>query len=158
MAEQTSRTRASRESDKANVNRALTERPKKWQPASLLPEPKPRPGLAHRWIRKSILGRDDPTNFSRKLREGWETCKLEDYEELKMAVDTDAHSSGLVEIGGMILCAMPAELVGERNAYFRQMTQAQMQSVDNNMMREQDPRLPTLFKERQTKVSFGRGE
>jgi hypothetical protein len=53
-----------------------------------------------------------------------------------------------------MLCKSPEEFVEERNAYFRQQADAQMNSVDNNLMRENDPRMP-LFTERKTRVSFG---
>lgn len=151
------RTRQSREGDKVNVSRNLTERPKTWQPASLLPDPTPIEGMKFRWVRKEILGKPDPTNFSKKIREGWEPCKIEDHPELALHVDREAAAAGMVEVGGLILCKAPEELVGERNDYYDQKTQAQMQTVDNNMMRENDPRMPTLFKERDSKVSFGNG-
>jgi hypothetical protein len=37
------------------------------------------------------------------------------------------------------------------------MAQRQMESVDNNYMRENDPRMPVLRPERSTKVTFGSG-
>ena len=62
-----------------------------------------------------------------------------------------------VEIGGLMLCKTPVEFTEQRDAHFRQLAAAQMESVDNNFMRENDPRMP-LFKERSTKVtSFGKG-
>ena len=48
------------------------------------------------------------------------------------------------------------EMVDERNDYFQQQTDGQMSSVDNNLMRENDPRMP-LFNDRKTKVTFGKG-
>jgi hypothetical protein len=48
------------------------------------------------------------------------------------------------------------EFVEQRNAYYSQQADAQMQSVDNTYMRENDPRMP-MFKERSTKVTFGKG-
>jgi hypothetical protein len=48
------------------------------------------------------------------------------------------------------------EFTEQRNAYYAQQADAQMQSVDNAYMRENDPRMP-LFKERSTKVTFGKG-
>jgi len=56
-----------------------------------------------------------------------------------------------------MLCKAPAELVQERNEYYKQVTDSQMQSVDNNLMRENDPRMP-LFHDRKTKVTFGSGK
>ena len=59
-------------------------------------------------------------------------------------------------IGGLLLCKAPKELVEDRNEHFRQEASAQIHSVDNNLMRENDPRMP-LFNERKTKVTFGKG-
>jgi hypothetical protein len=61
-----------------------------------------------------------------------------------------------VVIGGLLLCKAPIEMVDERNDYFQQQTDGQMSSVDNNLMRENDPRMP-LFNDRKTKVTFGKG-
>ena len=55
-----------------------------------------------------------------------------------------------------MLCKAPRELVEERNEYFDKQTQSQMASVDNNLMRENDARMP-LFNDRQSKVTFGQG-
>ncbi len=55
-----------------------------------------------------------------------------------------------------MLCKAPDELKDERTAYFKSQTDNQMKSVDNNLMRENDPRMP-LFNERKTKVTFGKG-
>jgi hypothetical protein len=61
-----------------------------------------------------------------------------------------------VVIGGLMLCKAPKELVEERNEYFAEQSKAQISSVDNNLMRENDPRMP-LFNDRKTKVTFGNG-
>jgi len=61
-----------------------------------------------------------------------------------------------VIIGGLMLCKAPLELVAERTEYYDNMAQSQMRSVDNNLMRENDPRMP-LFNDRKTKVTFGKG-
>lgn len=55
-----------------------------------------------------------------------------------------------------MLCKAPIELKEERTAYFKSQTDNQMRSVDNNLMRENDPRMP-LFNDRKTKVTFGKG-
>jgi len=51
---------------------------------------------------------------------------------------------------------MPTEMVIARNAYYQTNTDAQIQSVDSSLMRENDPRMP-LFKDSKTSVTFGRG-
>jgi hypothetical protein len=56
----------------------------------------------------------------------------------------------------LMLCKTPVEFTEQRDAHFRQVADQQMNSVDNTYMRDNDPRMP-LFKERSTKVTFGKG-
>jgi len=55
-----------------------------------------------------------------------------------------------------MLTKIPKETVEERNAYFAQQTDQQMNAVDNDLMRDEHPAMP-ISKERKTQVSFGRG-
>ena len=64
--------------------------------------------------------------------------------------------SGLIEIGGLVLCKSTVENAVARKKYYEEQTQAQTQAVDQNFMRENDPRMP-LFKESKSRVSFGSG-
>lgn len=155
MAEQNT-PRANRNKPRAEATREAAARPQQWQPANTLPTPEPQEGYLFRWIRKSSLGTNDPTNVSRKLREGWETCRLQDHDELRLMVDTDAKESDLVEVGGLILCKMPEEMVSQRNAYYARNNRAQIESVDNSFLKENDDRMP-LISEKKSSVSFGNG-
>jgi hypothetical protein len=92
---------------RGSQDRESTARPMMWKPAALLPDPDRQEGWEYKWIRKSIMGVSDPTNMSRSLREGWEPCRLEDHPELMLAVDGDAKNSGLIEVGGLVLCKIP---------------------------------------------------
>jgi hypothetical protein len=136
--------------------REKAERPKQWMPPQLLPEPTPEHGYAFRWIRISTLNKNDPTNVSSKLREGWEPVKASDHPEIRLFGMGNENFPDSVEVGGLLLCKTPVEFVEQRDAYYRQQTDAQMQSVDNTFMRENDPRMP-MFKERSSKVTFGKG-
>ena len=136
--------------------RATTERPKRWLPPELLPSPNPEPGYAFRWIRTSTLGASDPMNVSSKLREGWEPVKASEHPEIQLMGAGQSRFPDSIEIGGLILCKTPVELTEQRNAYYQQQAEGQMNSVDNNFMRENDPRMP-MFKERWSEVKFGRG-
>jgi len=137
-------------------NRAQAERPQQWKPPELLPEPVVEEGFSYRWIRVSILNKDDPRNVSVKLREGWEPVTLEEQPQMKLFVDRSSSKGGNIEIGGLMLCKTPTELVKQRNNYYANQSALQTESVDNSFMRQSDPRMP-LFKERKSTSSFGRG-
>lgn len=137
-------------------SRAKAERPKQWMPPTLLPDPAPEEGYVYRWIRVSTLGTNDPGNVSGKLREGWEPVKASDHPEIQLMGGGESRFPGSIEIGGLLLCKTPAELVQQRNGYYQRQAEGQMQSVDNSYMRESDARMP-LFRERKSEVSFGRG-
>ena len=136
--------------------RTVSERPKQWAPAELLPEPDKQPGYSYRWIRTSTLNNADPRNLSAKLREGWEPVRVEEQPKFQLLVDPTSRFKDNIEIGGLLLCKTPAEFVDQRNNYYANQTQAQAQAVDNSLMRENDPRMP-LFSERKSSTSFGKG-
>lgn len=141
---------------RALETREQETRPMTWKPASTLPVPQEQEGYKFRWIRRSMMGQEDPTNVSKKRREGWEPVRAEDHPELVLYLDQNAHKSGLVEVGGLILCKMPSEMVSQRNAHYGRATQQQSDAVDNSFMRENDPRMP-LYREKNSKVTFGSG-
>lgn len=138
-------------------SREATTRQKSWAPPNLLPDPAPQDGYKFRWVRTSTLGNADPTNVSAKLREGWEPVRAADHPELQLMSDPNSRFKDGVEVGGLLLCKIPDEIVRQRTAYYEDMAARQMESVDNNYLRENDPRMPLLRPERATRVSFGRG-
>ena len=138
-------------------NREAKERPKSWSPPSTLPEPNKEPGFGYRWIRTSTLNDPDPRNISMKFREGWAPVKAEEKPHMKIIAAVNSQHHGCVEIGGLLLCKAPIELIEQRDDFYLNQANNQMQSVDNNFMRENDPRAP-LFKDHKTTVSFGKGK
>jgi hypothetical protein len=138
-------------------NRESTQRKVQWTPPQTLPSPKEQPGWVFRWIRTSMMGQADPTNTSAKLREGWEPCKAEDHPELMLQADPNSRFKGNIEIGGLLLCKAPEELMKQRDDFYQKQAQAQINSVDNNFMRLNNARMP-LFNERKSTTTFGRGK
>lgn len=136
--------------------REQTTRKRSWQRPELLPSPEPEDGYKFHWVRVSTQGQVDATNVSSKIREGWEPVKASDHPEITMVSVENERFKDNVVIGGLMLCKAPIEMVEERNNYYNQQAKSQMESVDNNLMRENDPRMP-LFNERKTKVTFGKG-
>ena len=119
-------------------------RPTSWKPPSILPDPKPEPGYVFRWIRTSMMNNADNTNVSKQLREGYVPVRAEDHPELMLHSDPNSRFKGNVEVGGLLLCKIPENMAKQREAYYGNMAQQQMESVDNNYMRENDPRMPLL--------------
>ena len=142
--------------DREHTTREKSTRKKGWQRPEVLPSPNPEDGYDFKWVRVSTQGTVDATNVSSKLREGWEPVKADDHPEITMVTVENERFKDNVVIGGLMLCKAPQELSEERNNYYEQQTDAQITSVDNSLMRENDPRMP-LFNERKTKVTFGKG-
>jgi len=136
--------------------RLMVERPKQWAPAELLPEPDKQPGYKYRWVRISTLNAADPRNLSGKLREGWEPVPLEEQPRFRLLADPTSRYKDNIEIGGLLLCKTPDDFVDQRNAYVNKQTVAQMEAVDNTLMRQSDARMP-LFRESKSSSSFGKG-
>ena len=136
--------------------RIQAERPKQWMPPELLPEPDKQPGYAYRWIRVSTLNAADPRNISAKLREGWEPVGLEEQPKYRLLASGDGKFKDNIEIGGLLLCKTPSEFVQQRNEHFDSLSKSQTESVDNNIMRQSDARMP-MFSERKSTTSFGKG-
>ena len=131
-------------------------RERSWEPASILPDPEPQDGWVFRWIRTSIVGHPDNTNVSKRFREGWEPVKSEEHPELVAAygLTSNVNKSGNIESGGLMLCKIPTEVVDSRTDYYQTQNRQQLESVDNNFMRENNPRMP-LFSDKRSTVSKG---
>ena len=142
--------------NREQTTREQATRKKASQRPEILPSPNPEPGYEYHWVRVSTQGLVDATNVSSKLREGWEPVKAKDHPEITMVTVENEKFKDNVVIGGLMLCKAPKELVEERNSYYAEQTKAQIDSVDNNLMRENDPRMP-LFNYRKTKITFGNG-
>jgi hypothetical protein len=136
--------------------RVQAERPKQWQQPELLPEPDKQPGFSYRWVRVATNNQADPRNLSAKLREGWEPVKIEEQPQFQLLVDPNSRFKDNIEIGGLLLCKTPTEFVEQRNDYYARQSDAQSEAVDNNLMRQSDPRMP-IFSEKKSTSSFGKG-
>ena len=123
-----------------------------YKPSSALPDPTPQAGVAFRYIATHVLGQSDPTNVSRKMRDGWEPVKAADHPELMI----QGNAYGNVEIGGLLLCKMPEGKLAAMAEYYDNANRQQAEAVDNNFLRQNDPRMP-LFAERKSGVTRGAG-
>jgi len=136
--------------------REFEERPKQWMPPDLLPEPDKQPGFEYRWIRVAMNAVADPRNISSRLREGFEPVDVSEQPKMKLLAHRDGTYKGNIEIGGLLLCKIPTEFISQMQEYYAKQTRLQSEAVDNNLMRQSDPRMP-IFNERRSSVSFGKG-
>lgn len=134
--------------------RTKEERVKQWQPPSMLPDPNPEPGYKFRWIRVSMVGETDSSNVAARFREGWEPVRAADHPEITVIAPENERYKDNIVIGGLMLCKVPEEIMAQRKAYYEAQTAGQMKAVNNNLMRENDSRMP-LFREHKSKVTFG---
>ena len=141
--------------ERALETRERESRAHSYTPPQQLPDPDPQDGYTFRWVRTHFMGQSDARNVAMMRREGYEPVRLEDHPEMAYIVDDPSKLSGNVEIGGLMLCKIPREKTDARQAYYDELNRKQIQSVDNNFMRENDPRMP-LFTEKRSEVSFGK--
>jgi len=128
-----------------------------WRPPSALDAPEPPPGYKHRWLRVESLGFDDKKNISSRLREGFELVRAEEYPDFEAPTVDNGKHAGVIGVGGLVLARIPTEIVEQRNKYFAEKTDSQMEAVDNSLFREQHPSMP-IHSDRDTRVTFGGGK
>ena len=151
--------KAPRTSPKAREveTRETEDRVTHYRPPSNLPDPIPQDGYNFRWVRTSILGEPDNRNVSMRYREGWEPCLAEDHPELMIMSDVNSTFEGNIVIGGLMLCKCSKELMEARDEYYNTKSKEQATSVNQNFMRENDPRMPLLETEHRSETTFGVG-
>ena len=131
---------------------------KQWQPASLLPEFTKQDGWTYRWIRVSLMNEPDNMNVSSKMREGWEPVKHADHPEVILKADPNSNFKEGIEIGGLLLCKAPQELMDQRKAYMNEKTRQQTEAVDSQYMNQSDPRMPKFAEGNENGRRFGKGK
>jgi hypothetical protein len=141
---------------RSTESRNQTQRPQQWAPPELLPEPDKQPGYKYRWIRVTLGGQSDARNISTKIREGWEPVKVEEQPHYALLVNGDGRWKDCVQVGDVMLCKTPEELAEQRNQHYLAQSEQQIKAVDNNLMRQNDPRMP-LFKESSSSTTKGGG-
>jgi len=156
MATATGKTAPSRTKRSASIREKDTRR-KPWTPPALLETPPPPPGYKYRWLRESTMNELDKGNMSKRIREGFELVRPEELIDsgYEMPVQDEGKHAGVVGIGGLVLAKIPEEIVEERNAYFAQMTQDQMEAIDAELAKESNPIMPIRAPNRKTQASFG---
>ena len=138
---------------RAAVTRSKTERPKEYKPPSSLDAPTAPDGFRHRWIRAESMGFNDTKNIHGRLRSGYELVRADEYDTESYPVVMDGKYAGVIGVGGLLLARIPEELAQGRIDYQRRQTEGQDEAVENDLLKDQDKRMPMKF-ERSSK-NFG---
>ena len=128
---------------------------KVWRPGTALEAPEPPLGFKHRWIRESVMEYDDKTNVHKRRQEGYDLVRAEEYPEYSGPVVDEGRNAGIIGVGGLVLARIPEELADQRNQHYQKTTQNQMEAVDRDWMRENNPAMPKMAPQRKSSVSFG---
>jgi len=135
--------------------RESAQRLQQWRPGSALEAPEPPLGFKHRWIRESVMEYDDKTNVHKKRQEGWDLVRAEEYPDYVGPIIDEGRNAGTIGVGGLVLARIPVELAEQRNTHYQGVAQNQMDAVDRDWMRENNPAMPKLSPQRKSSVSFG---
>ena len=140
---------------RASQDRSKNERLKVWVPPSSLDAPPAPDGFRYRWIRAEVVGFQDTKNITGRLREGYELVRAEEVENASdYPVLEDGKYKGVIGVGGLLLAKVPVELAQQRQAYMANRHEERSEAVNNDLMKEQDSRMPINI-ERQSRVTFG---
>ncbi len=139
---------------RAAVTRTKTERPKEYKPPSSLDAPPAPDGFRHRWIRAESMGFNDTKNIHGRMRSGYELVRADEYDSETYPVVLDGKYAGIIGVGGLLLARIPEELAQSRVAYQQRQTEGQDESVENDLLKDQDKRMPIKI-DRNSKHTFG---
>jgi hypothetical protein len=139
---------------RAAVTRTKTERPKEYKPPSSLDAPPAPDGFRHRWIRAESMGFNDTKNIHGRLRSGYELVRADEYDTDQYPVVLDGKYAGVIGVGGLLLARIPEELAQARMDYQARQTEGQDESVETDLLRDQDKRMPIKI-DRNSKHTFG---
>ena len=139
---------------RAAGTRLKTERPKEYKPPSSLDAPPAPDGFRHRWIRAESMGFYDTKNIHGRLRSGYELVRADEYDDGdSYPIVMDGKYAGVIGVGGLLLARIPEELAQSRIDYQKRQTEGQDESVEADLLKDQDKRMPMKF-ERSSK-NFG---
>tara|TARA_S200000501_G_scaffold65432_1_gene56566 strand:- start:723 stop:1181 length:459 start_codon:yes stop_codon:yes gene_type:complete len=139
---------------RAAETRTKTERPKEYKPPSSLDAPPAPDGFRHRWIRAESLGFNDTKNIHGRLRSGYELVRADEYDSQEYPTVLDGKYAGVIGVGGLLLARIPEELAQARMDYQRRQTEGQDESVETDLLKDQDKRMPIKI-DRNSKQTFG---
>ena len=140
---------------RASQTRSKTERPKVWVHPSALDAPPAPDGFRYRWIRAESVGFQDTKNITGRIRQGYELVRAEEVENSSdYPVLDEGKYKGVIGVGGLLLAKVPIEIAQQRQDYMSNRHKERDEAVNNDLLKEQDQRMP-INVDRQSRVTFG---
>ena len=130
-------------------------RPKVWVPPSSLDAPPAPDGFRYRWIRAEVLAFKIRKNITGRLREGYELVRAEEVENASdYPVLDEGRYKGVIGSVAFFLQKVLEEIAKQRQDYMTNRHKDRSEAVENDLMKEQDSRMP-INVDRQSRVTFG---
>jgi hypothetical protein len=138
------RTRVDRDSDL----------PTTWVRPSALMAPPARAGYVNRWIRFRSGNEEDRDNLDKMMSQGWRPIpKSKLRKDHALTANLEGKYGQYVTKRGLILMELPEDLWQQRRAFYEKKKDVMTESIDRNLFREQDRRMPFTTPERRTTVT-----
>lgn len=114
-----------------------------WVRPTSLDAPPARPGYRQKWVRVAMFGKEDATNWMRRLREGW-VPRAVDSVPKAFPVPTMQHGKfgDVIAVEGMVLCEMPAERVKQRNDHYAKRRADMTRAIEQELQQVSSRRHP----------------
>jgi hypothetical protein len=81
--------------------------------------------------------------------------RSEDFPDYIGPVVDEGRNAGIIGVGGLVLARIPNEVKDQRQQHYQGVTTNQMEAVDRDWMRENNPAMPKSAPQRKSSVSFG---
>ena len=100
------------------------------------------------------MGFNDTKNIHGRLRSGYELVRADEYKDSDYPIVTDGKYAGIIGVGGLLLARIPEELAQQRIDYQKSLSEGQDEAIENDLLRDQDKRMPIKI-DRNSKQTFG---
>lgn len=101
-------------------------------------------GMVLRWIRVSIMGKDDVTNVGKRMQDGWQFVTPDEVPELmyNSVEREEGRYMGTVSRGDLALAKAPAGRMAARQAFYENRSREMIDSVEAQLQKHNDRRAP----------------
>ena len=101
-------------------------------------------GMALRWIRINLRGKDDYTNVGKRVQEGWQFVNVNEVPEIQHTsfVRDEGRYTGAVCRGDLALAKMPLQKAENRQRFYENKSSEMVDAVNQQLMSQSDSRMP----------------